>query len=291
MNLSTASPAGTCRRRSCGRSASHLRRPGRTAHPHRDRDPDRHRPPPRGRRRAAAGLPGSGAGGAPVLVYDNHKAHRLGRRLPIPVSHRRSDPRPAAARPRPVPAHPARRAEAAAHRLGQPGRPPPADRLGAVGRAPRLDHLAAAAAAGRRRRIRQGPRSSPTPTGTPTPSGTPMRASRSTCSPSCSTTAASTSPAATTGSAKTAAALPSTRSPPCSSTGTATAIWRDARALLDDEHARYAVGSVAVPYGTCTEPSNVAAGGDRLPAPVPLRRLRPLPHRRLLPPRPDRLPR
>ena len=38
-------------------------------------------------------------------------------------------------------------------------------------------------------------------------------------------------------------------------------IWRDARALLDDEHARYAVGSVAVPYGTCTEPSNVAAGG------------------------------
>jgi integrase len=37
--------------------------------------------------------------------------------------------------------------------------------------------------------------------------------------------------------------------------------WRDARALLDDEHARYAVGSVAVPYGTCTEPSNVAAGG------------------------------
>jgi hypothetical protein len=35
-------------------------------------------------------------------------------------------------------------------------------------------------------------------------------------------------------------------------------VWRDARALLDDEHARYAVGSVAVPYGTCTEPSNSA---------------------------------
>ena len=42
-------------------------------------------------------------------------------------------------------------------------------------------------------------------------------------------------------------------------------IWRDARALLDDEHARYAVGSVAVPYGTCTEPSNVAAGGNACP--------------------------
>lgn len=41
--------------------------------------------------------------------------------------------------------------------------------------------------------------------------------------------------------------------------------WQDARALLDDEHARYAVGSVAVPYGTCTEPSNVAAGGGACP--------------------------
>ena len=42
-------------------------------------------------------------------------------------------------------------------------------------------------------------------------------------------------------------------------------IWRDARALLDDEHARYAVGSVAVPYGRCTEPSNVQAGGGACP--------------------------
>jgi integrase len=41
--------------------------------------------------------------------------------------------------------------------------------------------------------------------------------------------------------------------------------WRDAAALLDDEHARYAIGSVAVPYGTCTEPSNVAAGGEDCP--------------------------
>ena len=41
--------------------------------------------------------------------------------------------------------------------------------------------------------------------------------------------------------------------------------WRDARAMLDAEHARYAVGQVAVPYGTCTEPSNVAAGGDDCP--------------------------
>ena len=42
-------------------------------------------------------------------------------------------------------------------------------------------------------------------------------------------------------------------------------VWRQARALLDDEHARYAVGAVAVPYGTCTEPSNVAAGGNDCP--------------------------
>ena len=42
-------------------------------------------------------------------------------------------------------------------------------------------------------------------------------------------------------------------------------IWRDARALLESEHSRYAVGEVAVPYGTCTEPSNVAAGGGACP--------------------------
>jgi len=42
-------------------------------------------------------------------------------------------------------------------------------------------------------------------------------------------------------------------------------IWRDARALLESEHARYAVGEVAVPYGTCTEPSNVAAAGGACP--------------------------
>jgi integrase len=44
-----------------------------------------------------------------------------------------------------------------------------------------------------------------------------------------------------------------------------TRTWRDARAMLEAEHARYAVGSVAVPYGTCTEPSNVAAGGGACP--------------------------
>ena len=42
-------------------------------------------------------------------------------------------------------------------------------------------------------------------------------------------------------------------------------IWREARALLESEHARYAVGEVAVPYGTCTEPSNVQAGGGACP--------------------------
>jgi integrase len=42
-------------------------------------------------------------------------------------------------------------------------------------------------------------------------------------------------------------------------------IWRDARALLDSEHARRAIGEVAVPYGTCSEPSNVQAGGNACP--------------------------
>lgn len=42
-------------------------------------------------------------------------------------------------------------------------------------------------------------------------------------------------------------------------------IWRDAAALLESEHARYAVGEVAVPYGRCTEPSNVRAGGGACP--------------------------
>lgn len=42
-------------------------------------------------------------------------------------------------------------------------------------------------------------------------------------------------------------------------------VWRTAKALLDSEHARRAVGEVAVPYGVCTEPSNVAAGGHDCP--------------------------
>ena len=42
-------------------------------------------------------------------------------------------------------------------------------------------------------------------------------------------------------------------------------IWRGARALLDSERARHAVGEVAVPYGTCSEPSNVQAGGGACP--------------------------
>jgi integrase len=42
-------------------------------------------------------------------------------------------------------------------------------------------------------------------------------------------------------------------------------IWRDAQMLLDSERARHAVGEVAVPYGTCTEPTNVQAGGGACP--------------------------
>jgi integrase len=42
-------------------------------------------------------------------------------------------------------------------------------------------------------------------------------------------------------------------------------VWRDAKALLDSEHARRAVGEVAVPFGVCAEPSNVQAGGGACP--------------------------
>lgn len=42
-------------------------------------------------------------------------------------------------------------------------------------------------------------------------------------------------------------------------------VWRQARSLLDSEHQRRAVGEVAVPYGGCSEPSNVAADGQDCP--------------------------
>ncbi len=42
-------------------------------------------------------------------------------------------------------------------------------------------------------------------------------------------------------------------------------LWRQAKVLLEDEHLRRAVGEVAVPYGSCSEPTNVAAGGTDCP--------------------------
>jgi integrase len=42
-------------------------------------------------------------------------------------------------------------------------------------------------------------------------------------------------------------------------------VWAEARVLLDSEHQRIAVGQVAVPFGTCSEPSNVKAGGGSCP--------------------------
>ena len=41
--------------------------------------------------------------------------------------------------------------------------------------------------------------------------------------------------------------------------------WRQAQALLDSEHSRRSRGEVAVPFGVCTEPSNVKAGGGACP--------------------------
>jgi integrase len=44
-----------------------------------------------------------------------------------------------------------------------------------------------------------------------------------------------------------------------------TRVWRSAKALLDSEHARRGIGEVQVPYGVCTEPTNVAAAGQDCP--------------------------
>jgi hypothetical protein len=41
--------------------------------------------------------------------------------------------------------------------------------------------------------------------------------------------------------------------------------WRSVQKLLDSEHARRAIAEVAVPFGMCTEPSNVKAGGNACP--------------------------
>jgi HPt (histidine-containing phosphotransfer) domain-containing protein len=42
-------------------------------------------------------------------------------------------------------------------------------------------------------------------------------------------------------------------------------VWRKAQSLMDSEHVRRAIGEVSVPYGVCQEPSNVAAGGQSCP--------------------------
>ena len=44
-----------------------------------------------------------------------------------------------------------------------------------------------------------------------------------------------------------------------------TRLWREAKALLDTEYARRIVGEVVVPFGVCAEPSNVKAGGHACP--------------------------
>lgn len=42
-------------------------------------------------------------------------------------------------------------------------------------------------------------------------------------------------------------------------------VWPQANALLQHQHARMRVGTVAVPFGTCSEPSNVKADGQACP--------------------------
>ncbi|WP_201304832.1 hypothetical protein [Streptomyces sp. GS7] len=47
--------------------------------------------------------------------------------------------------------------------------------------------------------------------------------------------------------------------------GAGNRVFQQAAALLVDDRARIAVGQVAVPFGMCTEPSNVKAGGQACP--------------------------
>ncbi|GAB3950291.1 tyrosine-type recombinase/integrase [Streptomyces sparsus] len=42
-------------------------------------------------------------------------------------------------------------------------------------------------------------------------------------------------------------------------------VWRKVQGLMESEHVRRAIGEVSVPYGICLEPSNVAAGGHSCP--------------------------
>jgi hypothetical protein len=42
-------------------------------------------------------------------------------------------------------------------------------------------------------------------------------------------------------------------------------IWRETEQILDSERLRHGLGEVAVPYGRCSEPTNVQAGGGQCP--------------------------
>ena len=121
------------------------------------RHPDRHRHRPAARRdpRPGTGLPGPRQRRRAVLVYDNTKAGRLGRRLPISqatatVITAQQD----RVRAR-FPAHPGQRAEAAARRAAQPRRPQTHHHRHAGGRHRDWVDALRAAAHPRRRRVRQ----------------------------------------------------------------------------------------------------------------------------------------
>src|SRR5689334_817024 len=103
------------------------------------------------------------------------------------------------------------------------------------------------------------------PTGTATRNDTPTPASRSTCWARCSTTSASTPPSTTTASATGRRPQAVDRVAALQFDRHGNRIWRQAQALLDSEHTRRAIGQVAVPFGICAEPSNVAAGGTACP--------------------------
>ena len=203
-------------------------------------------------------------GHQPVLVYFNHKAARQGRRLPI-----------AQATAGLIIAQKTRARELfPGTSLGELKLLPAAYANPHGRRAITESHFGAGIAHGSRACRRccapMAPSSTrrasfPTPTGIPTRSGTPMPGFRSTCSPrlmdhlSLDTTRGYY----TVGESRCRDAVDKVTALQFDRHGNR--IWRDARALLDSEHARRAIGEVAVPTAPAPSRRNVQAARNACP--------------------------
>ena len=208
---------------------------------------------------------GRDADGAAVLVYDNRKSNRPGRRLPIGQAAAQliagQKTRVRTRYPHTPPGQlvllPSPRSNPDGHRPDRRGRPRATPTASGQTRYRRCCWQTAASST--------RPASSPTPTGTPTHSATPTPGSPSMCSRELMDHATFdvTKRYYRVGEGRRRQAVDKVTAMQFDRHGNR--IWRDASMLLDTEHARYAIGEVAVPFGTCSEPSNVQAGGKSCP--------------------------